>query len=293
MNGYVNLCPYYSSTGTYGATDDSYKAYLQETFVAKEMDVLSYDNYPFRLDKSVTIGNYYTRYEKISNYTDFYKNLEFARTQAQDAGKPFWVYAQAGVYATDIPLSVDTKYLPTASEQQWEISASLAMGAQGVQYYQLVQTEEWIACNNGYVDYNRAGLITLQGKENTTYYDAAKETNTFIAAVDHILMNAESKGVIVNDSTASSNLTDAVKTSYNGLQVGGSNALVGCFDYFGKTVLLVVNCDTSASQTITLKFDAEHELTVTEYDTTTELSGTYSELEMSVGAGQCTLVVVD
>ena len=183
--------------------------------------------------------------------------------------------------------------MPTASEQQWEISASLAMGAQGVQYYQLVQTEYWIACNNGDVDYNRAGLITLQGKENTTYYDAAKETNTFIAAVDHILMNAESKGVIVNDSTASSNLTDAVKTSYNGLQVGGSNALVGCFDYFGKTVLLVVNCDTSASQTITLRFDAEHELTVTEYDTTTELSGTYSELEMSVGAGQCTLVVVD
>ena len=138
-------------------------------------------------------------------------------------------------------------------------------------------------------------MIGADGQKNSTFYNAAKDTNKFVAAVDHVLMNAESKGVIANDATASGNLSASVKCStYNELQkVEGSNAFVGCFDYFGKTALLVVNCDTSASQTIKLTFDKEHKLAVTEYDTTTELSQKTSMLEINVGAGQCTLVVVD
>ena len=299
LNGYLNLLPYYENNFK---DEAQYKKYLDATFNTAELDMLSYDNYLFGVDKSGTVdlfGNVSTNYEKTTKYPAFYKNLEMARAKVEGTGKPFWVYAQAGSYPVNAPVYIGAEYLPTAAEQQLEISASLAMGAKGVQYYEVVQTEKWAEMTYdgklyGY-DYDRSGLIGADGQKNSTFYDAAKATNKFVAAVDHVLMNAESKGVIVNDSTASSALTQEVQcTTYNELQkVEGNNAFVGCFDYFGKTALLVVNCDTSASQTIKLTFDKEHKLAVTKYDTTTELSPKSSTLEISVGAGQCTLVVVD
>lgn len=214
-----------------------------------------------------------------------------ARAVAQEKGTPFWAFAQAGLYITNNS-TISSAYLPTKADQQWEISASLACGAKGIQYFQVVATSEWTA---GDKDTDRAGLIKADGTKNNTYgyYDAAKETNTFVAAVDHVLMNADNKGVIANDENAKTPLKGMLLENYNEVtSVTGANALVGCFDYFGKTALLVVNCNTSSAQDITLNFNGTQSYEMTDYAGKTTTDST-SSLKMRINAGQCTLVVLN
>lgn len=286
LNTYVNLLPYYSSKNSLAATEDKYNDYLDETFKNSDLDMLSFDNYPVGKGKAFLIGS-----TKEVGYSDFYTNLRLARTAAQEKGTPFWAFAQAGLYS-DSGDKINSNYLPTKADQQWEISASLACGAKGVQYFSVVGTSEWTASGK---DTDRAGLIKADGTKNNKYgyYDAAKETNTFVATVDHVLMNADNKGVITNDKNAKEPLGDMVLNDYKEVtSVKGTNALVGCFDYFGKTALLVVNCNTSSTQEITLNFDGTQSYEMTDYvgKTTT---GSTSSLKMSINAGQCTLVVLN
>lgn len=295
INGYMNLFPYYSDTS--GATTTNYKVYLDNTFTSTDAEVLSYDHYAIRTSE----GNWWesllgTTHKKVVKATDFYTNLEMARAQVKDTGKPFWAFAQAGAVSTASGTIAST-YCPTAAEQQWEINAALAMGARGIQYWQLFQGTTY-AGEDG--DYARSGLIGANGQVNTTYYNAAKELNAFIAVIDEVLMNAENEGVIVNDSTASGALSSAVKlSSYQELaSVTGTNAMVGCFDYYGKTALLLVNCNTSSAQNIKLTFNEECQAYVTkmgatEVNRTTASTLSANSVTVNVNAGQSALVIVE
>lgn len=295
INGYMNLFPYYSDTS--GATTTNYKEYLDNTFTSTDAEVLSYDHYAIRTSE----GSWWesilgTTHKKVVKAADFYTNLEMARAQVKDTGKPFWVFAQAGAVSSASGTIAST-YCPTATEQQWEINAALAMGARGVQYWQLFQGTTY-AGDDG--DYTRSGLIGANGQVNTTYYNAAKELNAFIAVIDEVLMNAENEGVIVNDSTASGALSSDVKlSSYQELaSVTGTNAMVGCFDYYGKTALLLVNCNTSSAQDIKLTFNKECQAYVTkmgatEVNRTTASTLASNSVTVNVNAGQSALVIVE
>lgn len=287
LNTYVNLLPYYSSTNSLSATEEKYKTYLEETFQTCGLDILSYDNYPVGKGKT-----WYGGSTKEIGYSDFYTNLRLARKSAAENGsKPFWVFAQAGLYSTSTS-AIDEKYLPTKADQQWEISASLACGAKGIQYFSVVGTSSWTA--NG-TDTNRAGLIKADGTKNNeySYYDAAKETNQFVASVDHVLMNAEHKGVLAKDFNAKTSLGDMVLSNYKEVSsVTGDNALVGCFDYYEKTALLVVNCNTSSAQDITLNFSGTQSYEMTDYACTVT-TGNNKSLTINIHAGQCALVVLN
>ncbi len=286
INGYVNLLPYDTADKT--ISEDVYNSYLTDA-VNAEVDVLSYDNYP--VGKGKTLGIFTT---KKTNYEGFYRNLKLARAKSIDSGKPFWTFAQVGDgFSDENTQNIDTSLLPTAAEMQWEINASLAFGSKGIQYYSVVQPEQYAKNTDGTYDYTRSGLISANGEKNTRYFDAAKSINNYIAAIDEVLMNSESKALIVNDTNASNYVTGV--TGYKEVEsVDGTNALVGCFDYFGKTALLVVNCDVSTAQKITVKFNQTQAVKVIEHDCSTEMSDSQVEsLALTIGAGQSALVVIE
>ena len=293
INGYVNLFPYYSDITN--ATTANYKEYLTNTFTNTGAEILSYDHYAIRAGANSWFQSWITGedFKKTVKAGDFYKNLEMVRAQVEGTGKPFWAYAQTG-YPITASGTVGDSVRVTAAEQQWEINAALAMGAKGVQYYQLFQGTDYAGSDN---DYRRSGLIGANGQANTIYYNAAKELNAFIAVIDEVLMNAENKGVIVKDSIASGALGSDVKlSSYKELEsVTGTNAMVGCFDYYGKTALLVVNCNTSSAQDITLNFTESCKAAVTKIGDTAvnRTAAGAASVTINVGAGQSALVIIE
>lgn len=295
VSGYMNLFPYYSTyTSSVGdATETNYKEYLANTFTSTGAEMLSYDNYAYRLSNDGFL--WWDDYQITPYADDYYVNLEMARKQVEGTDKPFWVFAQAGLSLKEEYETTSTLQL-TAAEQQWQINTALALGAKGVQYWQLFQ-------GDAYAPYSTSGLISATGTINETYYNAAQEQNAFIAVVDEVLMNATNEGVIVNDSTASDALssdvviTQGTSEGYNELaSVVGTNAFVGCFDYYGKTVLYVVNCDTASPQEITLTYKEECAAAVTTFDATTlnrTPAASATSTTISVGAGEAALVIIE
>lgn len=287
LSGYVNLYPYDLKVNE--ENDQIYTGYLQEILQAGA-EMISYDKYPVTLSR---LG------KRTTDYQRFYKNLELARNESIATGKPFWAYAQAGtIFSGTNYMDTAEKNLLTKAEMQWIINASLSFGARGIQYYQLIQADE-AAKNEGNekdpYDYNRSGLISANGEKNTRYFDAATEMNQYIASIDHILMAAEHQGVIARDEKILDSLENStvLRDSYKELQsVEGANALVGCFDYYGKTALLVTNCHLTENQSIRLNFTKDCKAIRMNQDTTSEsIEG--KEISMELGAGQSALLLLE
>ena len=163
------------------------------------------------------------------------------------------------------------------------------------------------------MDYKRNGLIAEDGSINV-WYSYVKEANTQIVAIEDVIMNAANKGVIPVGGYAARNITESLNDlgdasfvirRYDKLQgvftTGAEyGALVGCFDYQGKTALYVVNYDVLSTQTITLCFDENISADVTqlvkvegktEAKTSKQLSSD-KKLEITLGAGEASLVVL-
>ena len=113
--------------------------------------------------------------------------------------------------------------------------------------------------------------------------------NTHIAAVDEVLMNAVNKGVIVSgeqaktDNAKSSCIIDG--TSWRELADISGDAMVGCFNYQGKTALYVVNYDMENAQDISLTFGDSYSFSVVQNGHKTNLSGSAIKLPMQAGEG--------
>ena len=176
-------------------------------------------------------------------------------------------------------------------EFYWNANISLAMGAKALQYFPLTQPSGWETTENGAPDYERNGLINVNG-ELTRYGEYATTLNAYVKKIDDVLMNTTHKAVIgtsgyaksigTNSITSALNnvsLANFVATSYDCVsEVYAENedygAFVGCFEgtgkYEGKTILYVVNYDTEEGQTVEIELDSaqDYEILymVDEYD---------------------------
>ena len=124
------------------------------------------------------------------------------------------------------------------------------------------------------------------------------DINKQIAAVDEVLMNSVSKGVLACGEQANKDMELAKK--YNVLLDGNSwrelksvdgEAMVGCFNYQGKTAVYVVNYSTEYSQKINLTFQDTYNVTVIQNAETKNLQGSSMTLDMLPGEG--TLLVFE
>ena len=93
----------------------------------------------------------------------------------------------------------------------------------------------------------------------TQWYYYAQTINQHIKAIDEVLMNSTHKGVIASGEQANKDLeftTCVIESgSFNELQSVSGDALVGCFNYQGKTALYVVNHSFEYAQEVKLTFD--------------------------------------
>lgn len=288
--GFLNTFP--EDSTVFSFSEETYATYL-ENVIATGAKVLSVDDYPFA-DKAG---------DDVTNAQGYFKTLWQVRNTAQDAGIPFWTYVQGGGDFDEKGNAVDTGRLPSEEETYWNVNTCLAFGSKGIEWFPLIQPNDFAETNNGY-DYDRNGLIGAD-KSKTTYYEWAKKANRQIATVDEVLMKAKSTGVMATDGYAKKVVGEKADVSFLNSQntmLANTNpivssdttygALVGCFDYKDTEAFYVVNYSTESGskQQITLNFKARNTYRLL-YDGT-EKNGVGTSVTMTIPSGEAVLVVL-
>ena len=176
LNCYMNMFPWSPSAGT----QDIYKQYVDEFCETLKPKFLSWDKYPFESSDTLDV---------------YFYNMSLMREKSEQYHVPFWAYIQAGGKWNNPEAST-----PTEGKFHWNVSTSLAFGAQGIQYFPLIQPSGFanIGTKDSPIwDFDRSGLIGADGNEND-WYGFAQSSNQHIAAIDEVLMDAVHKGIIVN-----------------------------------------------------------------------------------------------
>ncbi len=288
VHGYLNLFPYDS-----GALNND----LGGSWTGKA----SYANYKKYVDKAAELGAEQISYDLyyIDNNggdvkdEEFYTNLGYVREFSASNNLPFKAYVQAGTdFGTN---TTSNSKLPTKAVMYLEANAALTMGAKGLSYFRLIRNADYDSTNNCLIDRNGNAVTNTSLGENYNYYAGAKRINSYIAAIDHILMNSTSKGVVATNSKIAGWIgTASSKTASDiGLYaVSGEHAFVGGFDYYGRSVYMVTNTSTTAQTTITLTFNGATTYTTTDMNLTTG-GATASSVAITVPAGESVLVVCE
>ena len=272
---YVNLFPTYASrsqlSGVNSDQSVDYDNYIASYIEDCSPDYLSYDYYPF-------IGT--TEETQYNVESTYFANMNTVRSAAMQQGIPFWIYIQAGGMwegRTDVRI-------PNENEVLWQVNTGLACGAKGIQYFPYTLPPEWSDMTD------QAALINKFGQKNAMYYYAQK-ANRQIQAIDHVLMKASSAGVMVHGESPSSVYGEMRIEKYRQLQsIAGDDALVGCFDYNGKSAFYVVsNSITREKAEITLKFDEKYCFDVIQR--AQERSTIAKDLTLKLAAGEGALVI--
>ena len=251
LNCYMNMFPWSRISG---GTQEIYKQYVDEFCSTLKPKFLSWDKYPF---------------ESADTLDVYFYNMSLMREKSEQYHVPFWAYIQAGGQWTN---TTSKALYPNQAQFNWNVNTCLAFGAQGIQYYPLIQPKDHAVINTGW-DYDRNGLIGADGETNQ-WYGYAQSINQHIAAIDEVLMDSVNKGVIVTGEQAETDTAEVnciIETNaFQELTSVEGNALVGCFNYNGRTALYVVNYDMDSTQNITLNFDATHAIRMTRKATTTK-----------------------
>lgn len=283
--GYVNMNPMISTK-----TEADYKTYA-DTCLGLGAKVISWDYHLW--DDNKTVDQYF-------------KHLSIMRDKSLAKGLPFWTHVQAGTnwYDGENGALPTTNNTPTAAQLLWNVNTSLAYGAKGIQYFTLVQHPNHAYVRNisneftGY-DYDRNGLIGADGEPNNLWYDAAKNANNQILEVDEYLLYSKTVDVLAIGNDAQT-ATGTQSTSYKDVLTGvtaANGALVGVFEYQGKTAFYVVNYDTtnSGADTITLNFgDKAQNYSVVSTQLDTEVSNSSgTTCQLSLINGGAALVILN
>ena len=255
----------------------NYERYVDEFCDTLQPKVVMWDMYPF--DKK--------REGKMEVY--FY-NMDVIRSASKRRGLPFWAFIQAGSQWNDSweRFESEKPYYPNEAQFDWSVNTSLAFGAQGIQYFPLLQPYQFTITKSGKGDFEVNGVIGAMGNKNQWYY-YAQTINKHITAIDEVLMNAVNQGVIASGEQAVKDMefTSCVieSGSFEELQMVTGDALVGCFNYRGKTALYVVNHSFEYAQQITLEFHGVQNIKLIQNAKEAQASGDTLTLDMAAGEG--------
>lgn len=256
-----------------------FESYLRECLDVMQPHYLLYDRYPFDEAQDGMIDRY------------FY-DLAVARKVADDYNIPFWTFIQAGSQWNDSMGRFDSEgYYPSEGEFDWNINTCLAFGAKGLSYFPYIQPYYFAYAASTDFDFERNGMIGAWGNKNRWYY-YAQEISKQIQLIDEVLMNSVSKGVLACGAKAAKDLD--LTADQNVLLEGDSwrelksvtgDALIGCFNYQGRTALYVVNYSMEYAQKIDLAFHNSYKVTVMQNGETRDLKGKGMTLDLLAGEG--------
>lgn len=277
---------------SYDAFETCYKEYLETYADTYHPKMISWDYYVF--DQKAIRGT-------PKSFKEYFRNLSIVREVAQEHNIAFWGFVQAGSNWNDsnfeMEIGLNPDKTPTQGELYWNVNTYLAYGAKGIEYFPLFQPFYFAYTEGGTWDFDRNGLIGANGSK-TSWYNSAKNMNKWIAAIDHILMNAANKQVLVVGDLAQEQ-TQITACSYEELQTitAEAGAVVGVFEYQGAKAYYVVNYNTESEQSVTLTFESEQTYSgflqsTTEDDGAKKISGSnQKDISLLLEAGGAALVV--
>lgn len=280
LNQELQIMPYhqvYPNVNPNGK--DTYVKYVNDVVDTLHPQYLAMNRYPLTAENRDSIG-------------EFFFDMAVVRQVAQENGIPWWAYYGAGSQWNDGQTRFQTNgYYPEEGAYDWHFNISLAWGVQGLIIFPLIQPYHFAYSTEPEMDFERNGCIGAWGNKNRWYYytqDIAKH----VRAVDEVLMNSVNKGVIVSGDAAN----EAVKfardydaiiegTSWRELKDVQGEAMVGCFNYQGKTALYVANYEQDYAQDITLTFQDEYKVMVIQDAEISYLQASEITLQMLAGDG--------
>lgn len=259
---------------------ERYETYIREFYDTLQPNYLLFDRYPFDEAQEGYINRY------------FY-DLAIVRMVAEEKEIPFWTFIQAGSQWNDSQGRFDsvTPYYPNEGQFDWNVNTCLAFGAKGINYFPMIQPYHFAYAESEAFDFERNGLIGAWGNKTQWYY-YAQDINKHIGAIDEVLMNSVNKGVLACGKQATNDMGLAKDynvllegTSWRELKSVDGDALIGCFNYQGKTALYVVNYSTENAQKVNLTFQDTYNVTVIQNAETSDLQGSGMTLDMLPGEG--------
>ncbi len=267
----VNLNPKKSGNDNEYA---QYELYVEEFCSTCDPAYLCYDYYVWDAD-TTTEG--------------YFRNLNIIRKYAEEYKIPFWCFIQAGGQWNDAKAYFDSSdYYPTEGQLLWNVNTALACGAKGINYFPMIQPIHFAYSLTEEFDFQRNGLISSVGSKTQWFYYAQKANNQ-IKAVDSVLMNAVSKGVIVTgeDAEKDAKYLDCLMEgdSWRELASVDGTVMIGCFNYQGKTALYVTNYEYKYAQKITLNLQDTYHASVIQEAETTRVSTDALKLDLAAGEG--------
>lgn len=242
------------------------------------------------------------RYPLVAAYKDsldmLFSDIGVVWKNAKENGIPWWAYFGAGSQWNDAWTRFDTEgYYPLEGAYDWHINVCLAFGMQGMIIFPGVQPYHFAYSNDPTMDFERNGCIGVMGNKNRWYYytqDIAKH----VQVIDEVLMNSVNKGVIVSGEKANADVVYARDygcvmegNSWRELKSVSGDAMVGCFNYQGKTALYVANYDQEYAQDIQLNFQDTYNVTVIQDAETSYVNA--SELTLKMRAGDGALLIFE
>lgn len=258
-----------------------YIKYVEDVLANLQPKILMWDYYPFGVDKD-------------DDNRGYFWNMDLMRKYAQEHQIPFWTFIQAGSQWYVTAQDSIKPYFPNEPQLHWNINTCLAFGAQGFQYFPTFQYVDFARAETTDWDFQRNGIFGAWGNLNE-WYHYAKNAHKQVAAVDEVLMNSVNKGIIVNGEKAAKD-TEYVECvidsgSFQELMSVTGDAMVGCFNYNGKTALYVVNYSMEYAQYITLNLNEVHEMKKIQNAETSYVKTDALTLDMAAGEG--VLIVIE
>ena len=146
------------------------------------------------------------------------------------------------------------------------------------------------------MDPERSGLIAADGLPNR-YWFYARSANEQVAVVDEILLKCECQCLITTNyakevtKEAEGFIAEESYKELKSVESGEKGAVIGCFDYQGKTAFYVVNNNLYDRQVITLNF--EKKCTYSMLAVGCDKKQTSNVCELDLAAGAAMLIVIE
>ena len=265
----------------------AYSEYLKEFCETMNNPILCYDHY--QVFSPVD--------EDRDDHSRYLWNMAIAWKYAKEYNKTLWGYVAAGGQHNDATAQIESlPYHPNEGQFDWCVNLLLAFGTKGINYFTVSQPYFFsYGADVDEFDFQRNGIIGADGSKTQWWY-YTKNINKHIAAIDEVLMNSVSKGIVVTGEKATydsryiteENFCDSsmvLGTSWRELEEISGDTVVGCFNYQGKTALYVVNFDADYAQKVDLKFVKECNVKVIQNAGTGYFKGSGMTLDLAAGEG--------
>lgn len=276
-----NAAGYGSDSIYYSGSAEDYMTYDQylDLYTGIEPKYISSACYPMYKDTDL-------HGEVADNY---FKGLSAIRAKSQAAGIPYWFHTQNGGDYNDMEYSGDGARALEEGEYIWNMNTVLAYGAKGLILFPMSFPVEWIDTR---YDLKTKCLLDPYGNKNAYWY-YMKKMSEQIGGVQGVLTRSKHVGIIAHgDSPAEIPKADMLGEGWRELtKVTGDSALIGCFDYNGKTALYVVNNSlTKSDADITLTFDKKYGYDIVQRGKTVSVAAT--RIPLKLDAGESALIVL-